>query len=323
MRALRADGGRQARRACPKPHHRTLFSGIDFVEASDDNRPLIVGERTNEVGSRQVQAPDHDGEVRRGERDRAAAGEGRRADHRREPPERRPRRAVRHRSLLRAARQEDPRADHDRHDRRASHRALADLLPGQVDHQLDQPRRRARQVRARDAARAQVRRGADRRLHRRGQGAGAGDHARAQARDRRALVQAAHRGLRHPRRGHHLRPARLPLRDRRPELRRQRRRDDRRHPADQGSAAAREDDARHQQRLLRPARRRTRSAELGLPLSLHESRPRSRDRQRREARALRLDPRGRAHSSPKTCCGIAATIRSRRSPRTSAARRRA
>lgn len=36
----------------PANHHRTLFSGIDFVEASDDQRPLIVGERTNEVGSR-------------------------------------------------------------------------------------------------------------------------------------------------------------------------------------------------------------------------------------------------------------------------------
>jgi 5-methyltetrahydrofolate--homocysteine methyltransferase len=35
-----------------QPHHRSLFSGIDFVEASDDQRPLIVGERTNEVGSR-------------------------------------------------------------------------------------------------------------------------------------------------------------------------------------------------------------------------------------------------------------------------------
>jgi 5-methyltetrahydrofolate--homocysteine methyltransferase len=35
-----------------RSHHRTLFSGIDFVEASDDQRPLIVGERTNEVGSR-------------------------------------------------------------------------------------------------------------------------------------------------------------------------------------------------------------------------------------------------------------------------------
>jgi len=36
----------------PKRHHRSLFSGIDFVEASDDQRPLIIGERTNEVGSR-------------------------------------------------------------------------------------------------------------------------------------------------------------------------------------------------------------------------------------------------------------------------------
>ncbi len=33
-------------------HHRTLVSGIDFVEAAEDARPLIVGERTNEVGSR-------------------------------------------------------------------------------------------------------------------------------------------------------------------------------------------------------------------------------------------------------------------------------
>jgi 5-methyltetrahydrofolate--homocysteine methyltransferase len=36
----------------PKKHHRTLFSGIDPVEASQETRPLLVGERTNEVGSR-------------------------------------------------------------------------------------------------------------------------------------------------------------------------------------------------------------------------------------------------------------------------------
>ena len=36
----------------PVVHHRALYSGIDFVEATDDNRPLIIGERTNEVGSR-------------------------------------------------------------------------------------------------------------------------------------------------------------------------------------------------------------------------------------------------------------------------------
>ena len=47
--AQMADGKAPRR---PKPQHRTMFSGIDFVEATDDNRPLIVGERTNEVGSR-------------------------------------------------------------------------------------------------------------------------------------------------------------------------------------------------------------------------------------------------------------------------------
>jgi len=31
---------------------RSYYSGIELVEANDDNRPLIVGERTNEVGSR-------------------------------------------------------------------------------------------------------------------------------------------------------------------------------------------------------------------------------------------------------------------------------
>ena len=34
------------------PARRTRFSGIDVVEAAEDNRPLLVGERTNVVGSR-------------------------------------------------------------------------------------------------------------------------------------------------------------------------------------------------------------------------------------------------------------------------------
>jgi 5-methyltetrahydrofolate--homocysteine methyltransferase len=33
-------------------HTRTLFSGIDFLEVTDDNRPVIIGERTNVIGSR-------------------------------------------------------------------------------------------------------------------------------------------------------------------------------------------------------------------------------------------------------------------------------
>ncbi len=42
----------KAPRKSPKSAHRTFFSGIDVVEAEDSTRPLIVGERTNVIGSR-------------------------------------------------------------------------------------------------------------------------------------------------------------------------------------------------------------------------------------------------------------------------------
>ena len=42
--------GREPRRHRAEP--RSYYSGIELVEAADDNRPLLVGERTNEVGSR-------------------------------------------------------------------------------------------------------------------------------------------------------------------------------------------------------------------------------------------------------------------------------
>ena len=44
-------GGKKPR-AKKAPTHRTYFSGIELVEADDSNRPLIVGERTNVIGSR-------------------------------------------------------------------------------------------------------------------------------------------------------------------------------------------------------------------------------------------------------------------------------
>jgi len=47
---LRADGAGQAP-ARAGTQHAHAVSGIDFVEAAEDNRPLLVGERTNEVGS--------------------------------------------------------------------------------------------------------------------------------------------------------------------------------------------------------------------------------------------------------------------------------
>ncbi len=39
-------------RAVPSPAHKAYYSGIELVEAEDSNRPLIVGERTNVIGSR-------------------------------------------------------------------------------------------------------------------------------------------------------------------------------------------------------------------------------------------------------------------------------
>jgi 5-methyltetrahydrofolate--homocysteine methyltransferase len=39
-------------RTAKQTAHRTFFTGIDVVEADDSNRPLIVGERTNVIGSR-------------------------------------------------------------------------------------------------------------------------------------------------------------------------------------------------------------------------------------------------------------------------------
>lgn len=42
----------QKPRSVPGRQHRTYFSGIELIEADDQNRPLIVGERTNVIGSR-------------------------------------------------------------------------------------------------------------------------------------------------------------------------------------------------------------------------------------------------------------------------------
>ena len=42
--------GREPRRH--RPARKSFYSGLELVEANEDNRPLLVGERTNEVGSR-------------------------------------------------------------------------------------------------------------------------------------------------------------------------------------------------------------------------------------------------------------------------------
>jgi 5-methyltetrahydrofolate--homocysteine methyltransferase len=52
IRAMAAMAQGRAPRNPPPPTHRTLYSGIDTIEAEESTRPLIVGERTNIVGSR-------------------------------------------------------------------------------------------------------------------------------------------------------------------------------------------------------------------------------------------------------------------------------
>jgi 5-methyltetrahydrofolate--homocysteine methyltransferase len=52
VRALAQMVGRYPPRTPPSPSRRACFSGIDLVEAEESTRPLIVGERTNVVGSR-------------------------------------------------------------------------------------------------------------------------------------------------------------------------------------------------------------------------------------------------------------------------------
>jgi 5-methyltetrahydrofolate--homocysteine methyltransferase len=55
IRALARMAEGQAPRRVPGRGRRTFFSGIDLVEAEESSRPLIVGERTNVIGSRLFQ----------------------------------------------------------------------------------------------------------------------------------------------------------------------------------------------------------------------------------------------------------------------------
>ena len=48
--AQMAEGKKPRRPAEPK--HRAVYSGIEMIEAEESTRPLIVGERTNVIGSR-------------------------------------------------------------------------------------------------------------------------------------------------------------------------------------------------------------------------------------------------------------------------------
>ncbi|MFQ5589118.1 MAG: methionine synthase [Nitrospiria bacterium] len=50
----------------PKPVSRVTVSGIDFLQIEDDNRPIIVGERTNVIGSRKFKRLIVEGKIEEG-----------------------------------------------------------------------------------------------------------------------------------------------------------------------------------------------------------------------------------------------------------------
>src|SRR6202020_116979 len=52
VRALAQMAETRRPRALPGRSHRAYYSGIDLVEADESSRPLLVGERTNVIGSR-------------------------------------------------------------------------------------------------------------------------------------------------------------------------------------------------------------------------------------------------------------------------------
>ena len=241
-----------------------------------------------------VQEPGGRREVGRGHRNRPPAGAQRRARRGRLPANHRPRRNRRHPAVLRKADPQDQGADHDRHHRPQSGGTGAHLLPGQEHHQLRQPRRRRREVRARLPARRSLRRGAGGRLIDE-------DKLQAQAftRERKLAVaqrscQAAHGKVRHPARRHHHRSAGVSLRHRRRQLHRRRGRDHRSHPPGQGEHPLRQDVLGISNISFGLPRGRARSGQFGVPLLLHQGRARPGHRQRREAGALRLHSRRRA-----------------------------
>ena len=117
IRALAQMADGRTPHAVNPPARRALVLGHRSRGGGKDNRPLIVGERTNVIGSRLFKQLIAEREVGRGQRDRSTAGQAWRADDRRLPPIHRARRGRRYRSVLRGTDAEDQGAGHDRHHR--------------------------------------------------------------------------------------------------------------------------------------------------------------------------------------------------------------
>ena len=157
----------KAPHAVNPPSHRAYYSGIELVEAEDSNRPLIVGERTNVIGSRLFKKMI--AEEKWEEASEIARWQVKNGAH------------IIDVCLQSSDREELKDIDPfyaklmpkikapvmiDTTDPKAIERAL-DVVPGQEHHQLDQPRRRRGEVRARLPDRQSLRSGAGGRDHRR------------------------------------------------------------------------------------------------------------------------------------------------------------
>ena len=114
----RADGGGpRAAHGSGAPSHRAYYSGIDLVEAEDSNPPADRRRAHQRDRLAPVQEYDRRRKMGRSQRNRALAGEERRAHHRRVPAILGSRRTEGHRSVLREADAEDQSAGDDRHHR--------------------------------------------------------------------------------------------------------------------------------------------------------------------------------------------------------------
>jgi 5-methyltetrahydrofolate--homocysteine methyltransferase len=261
--------GKRPRRL-PGRSHRAYYSGIELVEAEESNRPLIVGERTNVIGSRlfkNMVAEEKWEEAteiaRRQVRNGAhivdvclqSADRDEMADI---PPfyeklirkikaplmiDTTDPKAVelaltycQGKSIINSVNLEDGEEKFERICPLARRYGAA-LIVGSIDEDKQQAQAFTRERKLAVAERS---------------------------------VQAAHRKVRHSAGGHHHRSAGVSLRHRRRQLHRRGGGDHRRRAAGQGEAAVREDGAGNFQRLLRTAGGGARGGELRLPVLLHQ-----------------------------------------------------
>ena len=232
-----------------------MVSGIEALVIDENTRPVIVGERTNVLGSRKFKRLVAEGkweeaaeigrlQVRRG---------AHMLDVCLQDPDRNEIADLTAFLEIEVKKVKVPLMI-DSTDA-AAHRSGAQARAGQVDHQLGQPRGRRRKFQRVVPARAPLRRGAGGRLYRRRQAAGAGD-SRASASSRSPSARTRSLTERYGIAPEDIifDPLVFPGRHRRPQLYRRRGRDHRGYRAHQGRAAALQDRARHLQCLLRPAR---------------------------------------------------------------------